>query len=246
MKSSSLPFVSIKVPTFTTTVPSSKESITLRTYLVKEEKMFLMAQESKDMNAAFDTLKQVLTNCSHGLLDVNKLAVFDVEYLFLQLRAESVGAECKMAFRCQQTVDEKKCDTLVPFTINLKEVNVLFPEGHTDKIQLEDNLWVKMRYPGLGEAAYQLSKNNTVTDTVMSVIASCVDAIYTKTEMADRTQLSESDVVDFLEQLRPVHFREIQNFFITMPRLSHTLPFKCPTCGYEQPIVLEGMESFLA
>ena len=240
---------SITVPTFKTIVPSTKQEITLRSYLVKEEKMFLMAQESKDMNAAFDILKQVLNNCSYGLLDVSKLAVFDVEYLFLQLRAESVGAECKVAFRCQQPKDDApdtKCDTLVPFVIDLKKVNVVFPEGHSDKIQLEDNLWVKMRYPGLGEAAQKLGESTTITETVMGVIASCVDAIYTKDDIADRTQLSDSEIIRFLDELRPAHFKAIQQFFITMPRLSHTLPFKCPTCSYEQPIVLEGMESFLA
>lgn len=243
---------SITVPTFKAIVPSTQQEVTLRTYLVKEEKMFLMAQESKDANAAFDTLKQVLNNCSYGQLDVDKLAVFDVEYLFLQLRAESVGAECKVAFRCQNKIqlapdtEDVTCGTLVPFVVNLKEVKVVVPEGHSATVQIEDNLWMKMRYPALGEAAHELATTGNVTESVMSVIASCVDMIYSKTESSERPELAQEDIVKFLDELRPAHFKAIQRFFLTMPRLQHTLQFKCTKCGYQQPIEMQGMESFLA
>jgi hypothetical protein len=256
---------SVAISTFDATIPSTKDKVSLRTYLVKEEKLFLMAQESQDMNVAFSTLRQVLSACSFGKLNLDKLAIFDFEYLFLQLRAESVGAEVKTAFRCQNMVQVgtvthdslaedapppstepimKKCDKLVHFTINLRDVNVHFPEGHTSNIQLDDNLWVKMRYPHLGEAALELTTTENVTASTMGVVASCVDMVYTAKESWDRTQLTNEQVLDFLDNLRPPHFKAIQNFFVTMPRLRHVLDFKCPACSYEQPIVLEGMESF--
>lgn len=236
------PLPTLSVPTFEVALPSTGKTIKYRPFLVKEEKLLLLAMESEDEKTIENAVKEILSNCilSRGI-KVDKLASFDLEYLFLKIRAVSAGEEVQMRVTC---LDDNK--TQVSVTINLDEVNVEKPEGHTNKIMVQDDIGILMRYPGMDQFINitLLNKDLDTTDELLDVVADCVDQIFKGEEVWDSADTKKEDIIRFLDGMTQQQFEKIQNFFETMPVLRHRFKVINPNTGVESSYTLEGLQSF--
>ena len=228
-------------PTYSVVIPSTKETIKFRPFLVKEEKSLLIAQHSEDQNVMVDTLKGIIRACTLDKVDPDTLATFDLEYLFTQIRAKSVGEKVDLVFPCDVCTDEK---AKVKLTFDLTQINVDFPEGHTKKIELFDDVGVIMKYPSINVIKQLESINTSDIESVFNVISSSIDIIYNGDEVFHAKEESKKDIVEFLENLTSQQFGKIQNFFVTMPRLRESVKYTCPVCSLDHDKILEGLDSF--
>ena len=229
-------------PVYTLTIPSTKQEVKYRPFLVKEEKALLIAQQSDDETVMIDTLKNILKDCIKSTdVNVDKLAMFDIEYIFAQVRAKSVGELVDLIFKCDTCEDEK---AKVKITFDLTKLNVEFPEGHKDQIELFDGVGVKMKYPDL--ALLKKAKDAKIEDVnqVFDVVIDCIDFIYTAEEVFHAKEQSRTELMQFIENLTSEQFAKIQAFFETMPKLKQTVDYKCPVCNKEHHKYLEGINSF--
>lgn len=239
-----MPLPVVSTPTYTLNIPSSNKEIKYRPFLVKEEKILIMAMESEDPKEITEAMKNVIRSCiiTKGI-KVEQLSVFDIEYMFLNIRGKSVGEDVEVLLTCP---DDGV--TQVPVTINLDEIKVNIKSNHTRDIKLDDTLTLRMKYPSIEEFV----KNNFITQSGMNVedtfnmIISCIEQIYSEEESWSASDSTKKELNDFLEQLNSKQFKEIENFFETMPKLSHTVKVKNPNTGVENEIVLEGLTSFFA
>ena len=223
-------------------IPSSNRKIKYRPFLVKEEKILILAMESQDTKQIARSVKDVLTKCilSKGI-KVEKLSTFDIEYLFLNIRGKSVGEHIEVMVTCPD--DEK---TQVPMSINIDDIKIQTEDSHTTDIKLDDTYTLKMKYPSLTE----FIKNNfdnmsdlNVDDT-FDLIASCIDQVYTEEESWSHQECTKKELSDFVESLNSNQFKMIENFFTTMPKLSHTVKVLNPNTKVESEIKIEGLQSF--
>jgi hypothetical protein len=225
-------------------VPSIKKNIKYRPFLVKEEKILIIAMESEDTKQIADAVKTVISNCilSRGV-KVENLATFDIEYLFLNIRGKSVGESVDVLITCP---DDGK--TQVPVSINLDDIKVNVSKDHSRDIKLDDNLTIRMKYPSLDEfikSNFDSDLNISVDDT-FDMICSCIEQVYNEEESWSASDCSKKELIDFLESLTTNQFKEVEKFFETMPKLSHTLKLKNPNTEVESEVVLEGLTSFFA
>ncbi len=232
----------INTPIYELEIPSTKKKVRYRPFLVKEEKILIMAMESEDPKQIASAVKDVISNCilSRGI-KVETLSTFDIEFLFLHIRGKSVGEDVEVLITCP---DDGK--TKVPVIINLDEVKVVIDKGHKKDIRLDDDLTLRMKYPSMNE----FIKNNfsatgqiPVSDT-FDLITSCIDQVFSEEESWASSDCTKKELNDFLEQLSSKQFKEIEKFFETMPKLSHTLNVKNPETGVDNEVVLEGLQSF--
>lgn len=229
------------MPVYTLTIPSTKKEMKYRPFLVKEEKSLLIAQQSEDNMVMLDTVKAVIASCSKTPIDVDKLATFDVEYIFLQLRAVSIGEIVDLTFKCDICDDEKARATV---SLNLQDVNVVFPENHTSKIPLFNDVGVVMKYPTLD--ILKKIENYISTDVEDSIknTLDCIDYIYTGNEIFLAAEQTQEELREFVENLTADQFSKIQQFFNTMPSLRQYVKYKCPKCDKEHNKYVEGLASF--
>lgn len=227
-------------PVYTLTVPSTKENIKYRPFLVKEEKALLIAQQSDDENIMIDTLKTVIKSCVKSELDIEKLAIFDLEYIFAQIRAKSVGELVDLIFSCDICNSDK---AKVKITFDLTKLTVNFPVGHSAQIELGNGTGIKMRYPDLSMLKTSTIKDNDI-NTIFNVIIDCIDFIYTSDEIYYAREQSRTELQEFIESLTSKQFEQLQTFFETMPKLQQAVDYKCPVCGAEHHRYLEGISSF--
>lgn len=239
-----MPLPKIATPTYELEIPSTKKKIKYRPFLVKEEKVLILAMESNDTKQIAESVKSVISDCiiTRGI-KIDQLSTFDIEYIFLNIRGKSVGEDVDILVTCP---DDGQ--TQVPLSINLDDINVKIDDNHSRDIKLDDNLILRMKYPSLD----QFIKNNfsdqddmSVDDT-FSVIASCIEQIYNEEESWSAKDSTKKELNEFLEQLTTNQFKEIENFFNTMPKLSHTVTVKNPNTGIESDVTLEGLTSFFA
>ena len=237
-----MPLPTISTPTYELIIPSSNRKIKYRPFLVKEEKILILAMESQDTKQIARSVKDVLTKCilSKGI-KVEKLSTFDIEYLFLNIRGKSVGEHIEVMVTCPD--DEK---TQVPMSINIDDIKIQTEDSHTTDIKLDDTYTLKMKYPSLTE----FIKNNfdnmsdlNVDDT-FDLIASCIDQVYTEDESWSHQECTKKELSDFVESLNSNQFKMIENFFTTMPKLSHTVKVLNPNTKVESEIKIEGLQSF--
>ena len=226
------------LPMYDLVIPSNKKKIKFRPFLVKEEKVLLMALETDDeksiKNAVFDLLKACITT----RIKLENLASFDLEYIFLNIRAVSVGEVVQMNITCQD--DET---TQVKYNLNLTDVNVIFPEGHDNKIMLTDDLGVIMKYPTFdGFVEGQFAQNKEFD--VIKVVAESIDQIFQGEEVFDESTTSKKEFIQFVESLTNPQLEKIQAFFETSPRLEHSFKVKNPNTGVESEYTLRGLQSF--
>ncbi len=238
-----MPLPKIATPTYELIIPSTKKTIKYRPFLVKEEKILIIAQESEDSKQISDAVKTVISNCilSRGV-KVDQLATFDIEYIFLNIRGKSVGETVEVLITCP---DDGK--TKVPVTINLEEIEVKIEPKHSKDIKLDDSLTLRMRYPSMEEFIKTnfIDGGMTVDDT-FDLICSCIDQVYNEEESWAASECTKKELIDFIEQLSSTQFKQVENFFQTMPKLSHKLKIKNPNTKVESEVVLEGLTSFFA
>ena len=230
------------MPTFNLTIPSTGKNVRFRPFVVKEEKALLIAQQSEDSKVMIDTLKSVLSSCLMDKVDVDKLAIFDLEYMFLQIRGKSVGETVDLFFMCDEDHGELNEKAKSKITLQLSEIEVVRPEGHTNKIPLFNKVGVVMKYPTL-ETADSINNFDNVEE-VFKMVASSIDMIYDGDEVYHASETSEEEIMAFLNNLSTDQFLKIQKFFETMPKMSVKIEYKCPVCGKEHRKVLEGLANF--
>ena len=239
-----MPLPKIATPTYELELPSTGATVKYRPFLVKEEKVLVIALESEDNKQITNAIKAVLKSCilSKGV-KVENLPTFDIEYLFLNIRGKSVGEDLEVNIICPD--DE---ETQVPVTINLDEIEVQRDENHTNKIKVDDSIMMEMKYPSLD----QFIKNNfdfndkNAMDQSFELIATCIDKIYTEDEVWASADCTKKEMKDFLEQMNSNQFKEIEKFFETMPKLSHSVSVTNPNTKVKSDVVLEGLASFFA
>ena len=226
------------LPTYDLVVPSNKKKIKFRPFLVKEEKVLLMALETDNekniKNAVYDLLKACITT----RIKLESLATFDLEYIFLNIRAVSVGEIVQMNITCQD--DEK---TEVKYNLNLTDVDVFFPEGHENKIMLTDTLGVIMKYPSF-DGFIESQFTETKDFDVIKVIAESIDQIFEGEDVYDESTTSKKEFIQFVESLTNSQLEKIQTFFETSPRLEHKFKVTNPNTGVESDYTLRGLQSF--
>lgn len=237
-----MPLPSISTPTYELEIPSIKKKIKYRPFLVKEEKILIIAMESEDPKQIAEAVKDVISNCilTKGI-KVEQLSTFDIEYLFLNIRGKSVGEDVEVLITCPDDGI-----TQVPVRINLDDIRVIVGEEHNRDIKLDDTLTLRMKYPSMQEfikTNFSLESSSTVDDT-FDMICSCVEQIYSEEESWSSSDVTKKELSAFIEQLTSSQFKEIEKFFETMPKLSHKIKVKNPNTGFENEVVLEGLTSF--
>jgi len=228
-------------PTYTMEVPSTKQKVRYRPFLVKEEKVLLIAHQSEDMETMVESLKQVIASCLLDPVEVEKLASFDIEYMFTQLRAKSVGEKSDVYVRCDTCEDPK---AVVKLTLDLTSLEVKFNPDHTTKISLFDDVGIAMKYPDIDVVKKIQHTSESDLDAIFDIVVECIDFIYTNEEMFSAKDQTKEEVMEFLNNLTPDQFNNIKQFFETMPRLSKEITYSCPVCHKEHNKVLEGLNSF--
>ncbi len=230
----------LNVPRYELKLPSDNRRVKYRPFLVKEEKLLLLAMETQDQKNMVDTIKELIVNTTNLSEEaVNSLATFDIEYLFLQIRSKSVGETVDLMMTCPD--DE---ETQVPVTVDLSEVGVKTDPNHVSTIKLDKTVSMVMKYPKMDTFVSSNFETGDTLDNVFEVTISCIDQIIDGEEVYDAGESSKEELQEFLEQLNSTQFEQIQKFFETMPKLSHEIKFMNPNTKKEQTVVLEGLASF--
>jgi hypothetical protein len=216
-----------------TILPSTERVIKFRPFLVKEEKLLLTALEDTSESSMMNAIKSIINNCVQEKLEVDKLPIFDIEYLFLQLRAKSVGEEIEVGIKCP------KCNTTVPIMVNTDEIKVSKPKGHDRKVMITDEIGVMLSYP-------IITTDGITSEDGMAIVKDCIDMIFTKEETFEKGSFSDEEITEFVESMDTKQFLKIRKFFEEMPKLKHDVKINCLKCkdGGEQTITLEGLSSF--
>jgi len=239
-----MPLPKIATPTYELELPSTGQPIQYRPFLVKEEKLLVIALESEDTKQITTSIKTVIKNCilTKGV-KVEELPTFDIEYLFLNIRGKSVGEEIEVNIICPDDGE-----TQVPVKIDIDSIKVQKSDEHSTRIKIDESIMMEMKYPSLD----QFIKNNfdfsgaNAIDQSFELIASCIDKIYTEEEVWTTSDCTKKELNEFLDQMNSSQFKDIEKFFETMPKLSHTINVKNPNTGVESEVVLEGLSSFFA
>lgn len=240
----------IDVPIYELKLPLSKKKIKFRPFLVKEEKILLMAMESDEQDAILLAIKQIINNCMVSKINIDDLPILDFEYLFMHLRARSVGELIDLQYKCNNDVDEKegekiKCNNLVKLSFNALEVEPDL-KNINERIELTSNLGVVMKYPTF-KGIEKLNRENapaSAAEIVARTVINSIDYIYDKETLYHAKDVSEEELIDFVDSLTREQFLKIQEFFDNLPKLKKELNFVCSKCKYEEQIVVEGIQSF--
>ena len=239
-----MPLPKIATPSYELELPSTGQTITYRPFLVKEEKLLVIALESEDTKQITNAIKAVIRACvlTKGI-KVETLPTFDIEYLFLNIRGKSVGEDLDVKLICP---DDN--ETEVDVTISLDDIQIQKPEGHSNQIKLDNNLMMELKYPSLNEfIKNNFDPNDTSKnpmDQSFDLIGSCINKIYNEDEVWVAADCSKKEINDFLDSMNSNQFKEVEKFFETMPKLSHTVKVKNPKTKVESDVVLEGLATF--
>ena len=239
-----MPLPTLTTPTYELKLPSTGKKIKYRPFLVKEEKILIIALETRDQGEMTNAVKDVLKKCilTRGV-KVDNLPTFDIEFIFLNIRAKSIGEDIKLTVTCP---DDR--ETQVSTTIYVDEIQVVKPKEHTTDIILEKDLTLRMKYPSLNqfiESNFDVNDSSEdVVDKTFQVVADCIDTVFNKEESWDSTDYSPQERLDFIKQLSSKQYKEVERFFATMPKLSHTIEVINPNTKKKSSIVLEGLADF--
>lgn len=232
----------LDVPIYSVNLISTGKPVRFRPFLVKEQKMFLMASESEDSNEMVNIIRQVLKNCVIDEIDIDSLPTFDLEYLFLNLRARSVEEVVDLRYKCNNVIDEKKCSGVVEFKLNLLQIEPTKNEKHKDKIQITENLGICFKYPTFDmlQKYEKLSEN----EIMIRILVDCIDYIYDKEQIYYSKDSSREELEEFIDNLQQKDLEKFKEFFDTMPEIKKDVQFKCPKCSYEEDITIKGIQNF--
>jgi rubrerythrin len=228
-------------PTYTLVLPSTGKEVKYRPFLIKEEKTLLLAHQSEDPKVMVESLKGVIKSCLKDDTDVESFATFDIEYVFTQIRAKSVGEIAELMIKCDTCTDEK---AVAKVNVDLTKVEVKKSADHTNKIQLFGDVGVLMKYPTIDLIKKLENIDNANLDEAFNIIIECIDAVYDSSQVYHAKEQSREELLQFLNNLSSDQFAKVQKFFETMPKMSQAVDYKCPVCGTEHHKVLEGLNSF--
>ena len=235
-----MPLPTIVTPTYELTLPSNGKKVKYRPFLVKEEKILILAIESGDPKDITRAIKDVLKNCiSTRGIKVDELPTFDIEYLFLNIRAKSVGESVELIVRCP---DDGV--TEVNATVYIDEIKVKKDKDHTTDIKIDDTYTMRMKYPSLEQFVNENFSFSADVDSTFEIVASCIDVVFSEDEAWEAKDCTKKELVAFVEQFNSSQFKEVEKFFDTMPKLSHTITVTNPNTGVENEVTFEGLSSF--
>jgi len=240
----------INTPIFELTLSSSGQPVQYRPFLVKEQKILLLALESGEPKSIMTAVKQIIRNCVVGdNVDVDKLPTFDLEYFFMRLRGKSIGEVVDLQLRHPTGFNSKneECENVTQFKFNIMEVEVQKTIEHSDKIIIDENtgLGIKLKYPTADFAELDV-ENLSQLDIASKLLVASIDYIYDKEEVYKKEDSSEKELSEFIDNLSQEQFTSVMKFFETMPKLKHTINWKCSKCGCDDEVTLEGMSNFFA
>ena len=241
----------INAPIFELILPSTEKSVKYRPFLVKEQKILLIAMESGDQKSMMTAIKQIINNCAVDQVDVDKLPVFDLEYFFVRLRAKSIGETVDLNLRHPNNMNSKDeiCEHVTKKTLNLLDVEVHKSIAHEDKIVIDDEtkIGIKFRYP-TSEFALSIENPEEMNqfDLATDAIINSIDFIFDADNVYKREDHTKKELVDFIENLSQPQYEKLSTFFETMPKLKHEVTWKCAGCGHEDKVMLEGLSNFFA
>ena len=237
-----MPLPTIATPTYELTLPSTGKKIKYRPFLVKEEKLLILALESKNQAEITNSVKDVLRECviTKGI-KIDDLPTFDIEYIFLNIRARSVGESIDLLVTCP---DDGK--TQVQTKIFIDEIEVKKTEGHKQDVKLDDTYTMRLKYPSLDQFIDDNFNFDTDKDTAFEIISTCIDMVFSDDEAWEAKDCTKKELVEFVERLNSSQFKEIEDFFETMPKLSHDIEVENPNTKVKSTVVLEGLASFFA
>jgi hypothetical protein len=243
----------IVVPEYSLILPSTGEEIKYRPFLVKEEKILLIAMESEDEKQIMDATKNVIKNCIFGDINIDEMPTFDIEYIFLWLRGKAKGEEINLKYKCPQ------CENELPVSFNIEDIKVKKNDEHSNKININENLGVVMKYPNMSlQVKIDNMKDISDIDKIFKTVLLCIDYIYDAEKTYSTKDHTAAEMEEFLESLTDDQFQKISKFFETMPKLKHEVKLECKNkvkgegkkkdkeCGYKEDMTLEGLQSFFA
>ena len=228
----------IDTPTYQLTLPSTQQKIDFRPFLVREQKIIMMAQESQDEKQMVGAMSDLVTSCTFNKFDVNKLPIFDVEYMFLKIRGKSIGETVELNLMCPDDGE-----TQVPTKINLEEIEVSMTVGHSNMIDITDNIKLQLRYPIYSDATQVGGLDQS--DGVFKLLTRCIDKIIYGAQEYNRVDITDKEIEEFIDQLNTDQFNNIVEFFNTMPKLRHVVQITNPKTKVKSEVVLEGLQNFL-
>ena len=237
----------IDVPIYELKLISSGKSVRFRPFLVKEQKLLLMTAQSDDPKDALNVVKQISKNCIIDDIDVESLPVFDLEYIFLNLRARSVNEVVSLQYKCNNKIkdesnEEKVCGSLEKFDINLLEITPTKSLQHDKKIMLSEKLGIMMKYPTFEMVANLKGQNEN--EILMELSINCIDYIFDDDKLYYAKDVTREELVEFVDNLQQKDLEKIQQFFETTPKIKKSLNFNCRKCGYKEDITVEGLQNF--
>jgi hypothetical protein len=229
----------LKTSEYTLTLPSTQEEIKFRPFLVKEQKILMIAQESGEEKQIADAMGTLVSNCTFGVLDANTSPMFDVEYVFLQLRSKSAGAKVNVTITCPD--DE---ETKVEVEINLEEINVQLSVEHSQEIVITEDIKMNLRYPILKDLQ-GLNENFSDFEKAMIMVCECIESVIHGEEKVHRIDMTKDDIIEFIDSFNTKQLEDVMKFFETMPKLRHVINVTNPKTKVKSEVLLEGLESFL-
>jgi hypothetical protein len=238
----------LDIPIYELTLISSGKKIRFRPFLVKEQKLLLMISQGEDNNSeTVNVVKQILKNCVVDDINIDDLPTFDLEYLFLNLRARSVNEIVELRYKCNNIVkdeknEDKQCDSFEKFEIKLLDIKPTKGEGHNNKIQLSENMGIVMKYPTFEMITKLEGKSEEAI--LMDLFTDCIDYVYDADNIYKAKDTPKEELVEFIDSMQQKDLEKIQNFFATAPKIKHTIEFKCKKCEYQENIPVEGLQSF--
>jgi len=244
----------LTIPTYTLTIPSSKQKVKFRPFLSKEEKVMMLVKQSENPDEILEAVKNIVDVCTFQKLEIPSLALFDIEYIFLQIRAKSVGEVIEIDMKCNNLVDKlttdngvdfengkKECGGIIPFSLNINDIKVEFPADHTKIIKLEKDIGITLRYPSV----IDIEMLETHRDDDVEIIKNLIQNIFDKDTVHEITDIKEEDLDEFMATINTKQLEKIRKeFFYTMPSVKHVVKYKCPSCGYEGTYTFNGINDF--
>lgn len=233
----------INTPTYELTLPLSKKQVTYRPFLVKEQKILMMANEANDRETIIRAIKQILHNCTLNDVKVDHLPILDIEYYFLNLRARSVGEVVELRYKCENIVEDEICGKGLDVSFNLLELEIQNVEQYNDVIMLDKNIGIKIKYPDFS-LFEKIKEDDSITDLTLEIILSSIDYIFDGDEFFYAKETPREELLEFLDSLSQNQFTKIEEFFKNIPVIKKDVDIKCPKCGFDHKIHIEGIDNF--
>jgi hypothetical protein len=232
----------IEYPLYEIYLHSLDRRVKFRPFLVKEEKILLMAKEAKDADSAKLAVMQIIQNCAAEPLDVETLPLFDIEMLFVKLRAKSVGESVKLVFNCKNEVEGKPCDTNTDYTLDLEKVKYEIPDGHDPKVMITDTVGVRLKYPTISSTLHV--ETNEAYDKMLAILLDGIEYIFDADSVTKREDCTDAQLIEFIESLTPEFFEQVRTFYRTSPKVVLEDRVKCKKCGFEHNLHTENLLDF--